>query len=336
MATPSFVTSNIPANTDGSSLTQAQKNAFLQQQPAMLGQKHQTTIKNIKDLQEIEKYMFNNLQTLNKSSSASGQQTEIIKKRISELSAMRMALFGQLKTMYKDTQQLTADNRSNLTDQITMTKVVENELDNAKAQLKVLEQEKLNKKRLVELGEYEYDRYTSFKNLLKVIAYGALGVLIIVIAMGQPWFPAMLGVGAIVLIMTVVLITIVRRILTNWRRDELNWNKFRFKKGCLRTDAKGNCLTSSKERKAFDWLKLFSDQCENIAAAGKAAVKGALKIQTGGQFKLTPGAGGENPDNTPGEGTDAAAAKIAASSDGFTNMVNPSQPKGFESFYSIF
>ena len=330
---PSFVSSSIPANTDGSSLTQAQKNAFLQQQPAMLGQKHQTTIKNIQDLQEIEKYMFNNLQTLNKSSATSGQQTEIIKKRISELSAMRMALFGQLKTMYTDTQKLTADNRSNLTDQITMTKVVENELDNAKAQLKVLEQEKLNKKRLVELGEYEYDRFTSFKNLLKVAAYGALGVLVIVITMGQPWFPAMLGVGAITLIITVVAITITGRILTNWRRDELNWNKFRFKKGCIRTDAKGACLSSDKDRKAFNWLKLFSDQCANIAAAGKSAVKGALKLQTGGQFKLTPGAGGENPANTKGEGSDAALEK---SKSGFRNIVTPTQPKGFESFYSIF
>ena len=82
MANPNFVAANIPLNSDGSSLSQAQKNAFLQQQPAQLGQKHQTTIKNIKDLQEIEKYMFNNLQTLNKSSANSGQQADIIKQRI--------------------------------------------------------------------------------------------------------------------------------------------------------------------------------------------------------------------------------------------------------------
>ena len=55
-----FVAAAIPQNSDGSSLSQAQKNAFLQAQPAQLGQKHQNTIKNIKDLQEIEKYMFNN------------------------------------------------------------------------------------------------------------------------------------------------------------------------------------------------------------------------------------------------------------------------------------
>ena len=66
---------------------------------------------------------------------------------------MRLTLFSDLKTMYKDTQKQTHHNRSNPADQITMTKVVENELDNAKKQLKILQQDRLNK-RLAELGEY--------------------------------------------------------------------------------------------------------------------------------------------------------------------------------------
>ena len=54
--------------------------------------------------------------------------------------------------MYKDQQRQTSDSRGNLADQLTMTKVVQNELDNAKKELAALEQERLNKKRLV----YEY------------------------------------------------------------------------------------------------------------------------------------------------------------------------------------
>ena len=90
------------------------------------------TIKNIKDLQELEKYMFQNLQSLNKSSAGSVQESDIIKKRIEELSAMRVALFSQLKTMYKDQQQQTATSRSNLADQLTMTSVIDNELTNSR------------------------------------------------------------------------------------------------------------------------------------------------------------------------------------------------------------
>ena len=85
--------------------------------------------------------------------------------------------------MYQDGQAETANSRSNLADQITMVKVIENELTNAKSELAALEKERRNKKRLVELTDYEYDRYKAHKNILKVIAYGALAVLFIVMLM---------------------------------------------------------------------------------------------------------------------------------------------------------
>ena len=183
----------------------SQRDIFNKNHPSMLGNKHQTTIKNIQDLQEIEKYMFKNLQDLNKSSAGSIQESSAIKSRMNELTAMRIALFNQLKNMYKDTQQLTSDNRSNLADQITMTKVIENELDNAKKQLVVLKQEKLNKKRLVELGEYEYDRFSSHKNILKVIVYGVLGILFVIFLMNFGWFPAAAGILAISIIIVIII-----------------------------------------------------------------------------------------------------------------------------------
>merc|ERR1712196_665625 len=110
---------------DAASLTTEQRDQFNRNHSSQLNSKHQTTIKNIQDLQDIEKYMFNNLQALNKSSPDSVQESQAIQSRLDELSSMRLALFGQLKNMYTDTQRQTADNRSNLADQITMTKVVE-------------------------------------------------------------------------------------------------------------------------------------------------------------------------------------------------------------------
>ena len=101
--------------------TNEQRQRFARRHPALLGQKHQQTVKSIKDLQEVEKYMFKNLQALNKSSPNSIQETEVIKKRLSELSQMRLTLFGQLKNMYSEGQREVADSRNNLTDQKTST-----------------------------------------------------------------------------------------------------------------------------------------------------------------------------------------------------------------------
>ena len=226
-----------------------------------------------------------------------------------------MALFKQLKTMYADQQRQTADSRGNYADQLTMYKVVNKELENARKELKVLEQERLNKKRLVELGEYEYDRYRSHKNIMKVIAYGALAVLLFVILMGQSWFPASVGVGAIVLIIAIVVITIAGRMANNFSRTNLNWNKFDWKGVPAGGSKKGG------EKKSFDWSSLFSDTCANIESGVKKAKDSLLNV------KEKAVATGKV--NTAIYGDDSSGQ------DGFTNMVTASQPRGYESFHNI-
>ena len=53
-----FQSGNIQQNTDGGSLTMAQRNQFSNQRQGLLNNKHDSTIKNIKDLQELEKCWF--------------------------------------------------------------------------------------------------------------------------------------------------------------------------------------------------------------------------------------------------------------------------------------
>ena len=309
-----FQSNNIQQNTDGGSLTIEQRNQFNNQRQALLNDKHDNTIKNIKDLQELEKYMFQNLQSLNKSSAGSVQEADIIKKRIEELSAMRIALFNQLKTMYKDQQAETASSRSNLADQLTMTKVIDNELNNAEKQLESLEKEYKNKKRLVQLTEYEYDRYSSHKNILKIVVYGALGVLSIVYLMGFPWFPASVGMLSICIIIAIVIIVIAKRMLTNLTRTKLRWNKFAFDKK-LPPDDVG-------EKKPFNWWDLFSTTCENIRDTAKdTAQKGLdmLKQEMDSNSRLQ-----------------VIQNQAAPTTESFTSFVEDSEPKNAESFYNIF
>ena len=303
-----FQSSNIQQNTDGGSLTAAQRNQFNAQRQNLLGNKHENTIKNIKDLQELEKYMFQNLQSLNKSSAGSVQEADIIKKRIEELNAMRVALFDQLKTMYTDQQTQTANSRSNLADQLTMTKVIDNELVNAQTQLDSLEKEYKNKKRLVKLSEYEYDRYSSHKNILKIIVYGALGVLMIVYLMSFSWFPASVGMLSICIIIAIVLIVITQRMLTNLTRTNLYWNKFAFDKKLPPDD--------QTERKPKGFWNLFATTCEDIRDKAQTGID-MLKNELDTNSRLNVLTQGDTTEN-------------------FTSYVEDSEPKNAESFYNIF
>ena len=333
-----FVSSNIPQNTDQSSYSNLAKDDFNAKHAEQLGEKHKVTIKNLKDLQSVEQYMFKNLRDLNKSSPSAAADTETIKTRLNELSAMRMALFTQLKNMYQTAQTETSNSRSNLADQITMTNVVDNELDNATKELEALKQERLNKKRLVELGEYEYDRYTSHKNIFKVIAYGALGVLLMTLLMGQPWFPSIIGIGCICLIIAVVIITIAGRMLNNFSRNNLNWDKFDYK-----GVPPGG--TGKSERKGWDWGSMFSDTCKNIetslTSAKDSLVKAGEDVSNRAESagKVSASVSTEKTSDSEAEQGGYRAlgqGETEGESEGFRNRVYASQPKGHEHFHTIF
>jgi hypothetical protein len=343
---PNFVSSNIPTNTDKSSYSDDSKVEFDAKHADRLGEQHQMTLKNIKDLQSVEQYMFKNLRDLNKSSPDAEQETEAIKDRLNELSTMRQNLFNSLKDMYTTAQTETANSRGNLADQLTMTNVVDNEITNARKELIALEKERLNKKRLVELGEYEYDRYTSHKNIIKVITYGALGVLLMTLLMGQPWFPSSIGVGVICLIIAVVVMTIAGRLANNFSRTNLFWNKFDWGGAKVPGDGKG-------DRKSFDWGSLFSTTCKRIETGIKdakdsitdAAADVSNRAEATGKLNATF-SGEQTNDSEEEQGGDRRQGETAteyeerkkkeAEGEGFRNRVYASQPKGYETFHTLF
>jgi len=288
-------------------------------QKSELQNKLNYTLKKIQNIRDAEIVMYKNLQELN-DSDIDGKDE--ITQRLTALKDTRMALLTKLSTMYTDQQTLTSNNRNNLADQITMYKMVDHELDNAKDKLKALQQDKLNKERLVKLGEYEYDRYTSHKNILKIVAYGALGVLIMVGLMTQPWFPASAGFLGISIIIGAVIIMIGLRVLNNLRRTDYNWQKFEFQKGCI-PDADGKCIPTVGGRgnlKQFELANIMPS-CNDVSAAYD---KTKYEIENIGNALNT-------------KANMSLTDPSSAISQGFVgSMVYPSQPKGYKSFHTIF
>ena len=110
---------------------------FNQERPELLTEKHQNILKSIQDLQEIEKYMFQNLERINSQGGDTTAETQAINK-INDLSETRIGLFNQLKNIYSSTQTELNDDKNVLANQIAMTKMVEGELNNLKRHLTIL------------------------------------------------------------------------------------------------------------------------------------------------------------------------------------------------------
>tara|TARA_A100001015_G_scaffold257627_1_gene300349 strand:+ start:3339 stop:4151 length:813 start_codon:yes stop_codon:yes gene_type:complete len=234
-------------------------------QSELLESKQANTIQTIKTLAEHEKHMFNNLQKLNNKNDPNGNQKKIIEKKVNELSSMRMNLFKKLKSMYSDTQASTHSNRKDLADQLTVVSVMEEELNNIKNRLSQLKSEKSNKIRMVQLGDYEYDRYNAHKKIFKTIVYGAFILLILSYVMRFPWFPTKIGVILVLLILAWIVISTAGQIYDNARRDNIDYDKYDQGQNDIYNgeDASGIGSTGFFDRNSAALKKLFDNKCKS-------------------------------------------------------------------------
>ena len=103
------------------------------------------TLMNIQQLQKTEKNLFDKLEKLSANDPSNTAEQDKIVNRINDLSQMRSTMFGQLEDMYRGMQGRVAQSRIDLVDQMTVTGVVEGQLNAAKASLGALTNNKNQK-----------------------------------------------------------------------------------------------------------------------------------------------------------------------------------------------
>ena len=153
-----------------------------------------------------------------------GGAAELLRLKIENIAATRRVLMQQLSSIYTNTQCGLSNDRVALQDQIAMILLAEKHLDRMKKQIRSLEEGQAGRQRMVEITNYEYDRYASHAGIFRIIALGSLFILagIGLNAKGQT------TVGNILIIIATAVISflVVRRIWWNWWRSPMNWKEF--------------------------------------------------------------------------------------------------------------
>ena len=136
---------------------------------------------NIDRLQKLEEDLYKLLETQTSVQGNTGNYEDIIS-RINDLAAARVSLFQTLGSMHEYVQNSVSNARVDLVDQMTMAKVVENELQNSRDHLNELSTIKNNKVRMVEINTYYGKKYRAQTSLMKLIIFvGLLCLLILVL-----------------------------------------------------------------------------------------------------------------------------------------------------------
>jgi len=149
-----------------------------------------------------------------------------IKAKIKDLSNLRKQLYHDLNNILTSSQCNLADGRQNLADQIAMVDIVKNELDNAENAISELKIIRNNRRRMVQITNYEKQRFNSHKNIFRTIAFCGLGVLISVYIVNAGW--STVGKTGIAASIAIGVILTMMSIYDNWWRSSKNWNQFNF------------------------------------------------------------------------------------------------------------
>ena len=141
---------------------------------------YQTTLNNIKDLQNLEKDLYTKLEVSATTQGNAAEQTDLIN-RINKISQIRMSLLQTLNTMSNTLQAQVGNSRVNLVDQLTLMGVIEQQLNQIKAQMNQSDNIKNNKLRMVEINTYYGKRYRAYTELMKIVIFSCILFLILAV-----------------------------------------------------------------------------------------------------------------------------------------------------------
>jgi hypothetical protein len=154
-------------------------------------------VTDIQSLQTMEQELFSSLE--NNPNLTSEQQEQIVNK-MNQLSNMRINLYQTLSGVNNYYQNALTSSQGTLKDQTTAIYIVESELNQSKRRLELLNAEKSNKVRLVEINNYYGDKYAEHGNLMKIIILTLVPIIILALLNNKDILPNSIYYGLTVII----------------------------------------------------------------------------------------------------------------------------------------
>jgi hypothetical protein len=199
-----------------------------------LQERNQQVLNNISQLQTQEKQLYDSLDDVTLSSD---EKQQIINK-INEISQMRLNMYAGMKDMYSYYQKNVSASRSTLGQEVAAINVLENELNESKIRMNLLEDQKYNKLRLVEINTYYGKRYNAHSQLMKTIVIICIPIIILAVLANRGILPPNLYTFLTGIIIIIGAVLIGMQLIDMSNRDNMNWDEYNwyFDKSAAPTD----------------------------------------------------------------------------------------------------
>jgi len=182
------------------------------------------TLNYIQELQTIEQGIFTNLEQ-NGSSMTEAEQNQLLT-QMNDISQMRINLYQSLSGMNNIFQNALSNSRETLDEQIVAIQIVENQLNDAKARLKSLEEEKNNNIRNIQINDYYSERFNQHAKLMKIIVIMLIPIIVLAFLYNKGFLPPVIYYSLLVLIVVVGFYFIFITYNSMMRRDNMNYQQY--------------------------------------------------------------------------------------------------------------
>ena len=187
-----------------------------------LQEKNQQVLNNISQLQTQEKKLYD---SLDNAALSSDEKQQIINK-INEISQMRINMYSNMKDMYSFYQKNVAASNSLIGQDIAAIDILETELNNSKQRLNLIQDEKNNKLRLVEINTYYGKQYNAHSKLMKFIIFTCIPVIILSVLANKGILPQNLYAFLTGIIIIIGVVFIGLELIDMSNRDNMNWDEY--------------------------------------------------------------------------------------------------------------
>jgi hypothetical protein len=179
-------------------------------------------LSDIQKLQDIEKSLFNNLEKIGLTEE---QQKQLVEK-INSISTMRINLYKTLNSLNTHVGEALQSSNYTLKDQKVAVGIVESELNKSKKRLEILEEQKNNKIRLIQINDYYGQRYAEHTDLMRIFIFMLVPIIILAVLHNKGILPSKVYYILIIIIALVGSYFLATRFISIISRDNMNYQNY--------------------------------------------------------------------------------------------------------------
>ena len=188
-------------------------------------QNNEQILNDIQSLQKMEQDLFSSLET---NTNLTTQQKQKIIEKMNQITNMRINLYKTLSGVNSFYGTALKSSAGTLKEQTAAIGIVESELNKSKKRLQLLEAEKNNKIRLVEINDYYSDKYAEHSQFMKIIIFTLVPVIILAFLNNKGILPSSIYNILIVIISFIGAYYMWRRYYSLITRDNMNYQEYDF------------------------------------------------------------------------------------------------------------